>query len=165
MTLRESMASKSCEWHSPTLPLATNRRREARPTSSGQKRLALTGVAICEGSRRTAALKHWTFEQLATIAGAPPKYLGPLGSQRRGDSAGHEANLCELDFFHAIAYRARRVRCHVCAKEFSAEGVHRLILGAGEVLSLSDAGGMGEVPWDPGRNHVSAGRSPDLFEK
>src|SRR5215204_1152256 len=36
------------------------------------------GLAICESSGRTAALTHWSFEQLATIAGAPPKYLRSL---------------------------------------------------------------------------------------
>ena len=36
------------------------------------------GLAICEASGRTAALTHWSFEQLATIAGAPPKYLRTL---------------------------------------------------------------------------------------
>ena len=30
------------------------------------------GLTICEASGRTAELTHWSFEQLATIAGAPP---------------------------------------------------------------------------------------------
>ena len=35
-------------------------------------------LALREPSGRTAALTHWSFEQLATIAGAPPKYLRTL---------------------------------------------------------------------------------------
>lgn len=35
-------------------------------------------LVLCEASGRTAALTHWSFEQLATIAGAPPKYLRTL---------------------------------------------------------------------------------------
>jgi hypothetical protein len=36
------------------------------------------GLALYESSGPTAALTHWSFEQLATIAGAPPKYLRSL---------------------------------------------------------------------------------------
>src|SRR5262245_21095214 len=36
------------------------------------------GLTLLEASGRTAALTHWSFEQLATIAGAPPKYLRSL---------------------------------------------------------------------------------------
>ena len=35
-------------------------------------------LALRDPSGRTAALTHWSFEQLATIAGAPPKYLRTL---------------------------------------------------------------------------------------
>jgi hypothetical protein len=35
-------------------------------------------IALRDGSSRPAALTHWSFEQLATIAGAPPKYLRTL---------------------------------------------------------------------------------------
>ena len=35
-------------------------------------------LALRDPSDRTAALTHWSFEQLATIAGAPPKYLRTL---------------------------------------------------------------------------------------
>jgi AraC-like DNA-binding protein len=35
-------------------------------------------LVLCEASGRTAALTHWSFEQLAAIAGAPPKYLRTL---------------------------------------------------------------------------------------
>ncbi|HLA13771.1 MAG TPA: hypothetical protein VJZ25_01995, partial [Gemmatimonadaceae bacterium] len=35
-------------------------------------------LVIRESSGRTAALTHWSFGQLATIAGAPPSYLRTL---------------------------------------------------------------------------------------
>ena len=35
-------------------------------------------LALRDPSGRPAALTHWSFEQLATIAGAPPKYLRTL---------------------------------------------------------------------------------------
>ena len=44
------------------------------------------GLAICEASGRTAALTHWSFEQLATIAGAPPKYLRSLPAPIASDA-------------------------------------------------------------------------------
>src|SRR5215211_6005948 len=44
------------------------------------------GLAICESSGRTAALTHWSFEQLATIAGAPPKYLRSLPAPIASDA-------------------------------------------------------------------------------
>ena len=40
------------------------------------------GLTIRESSGRTAALTHWSFEQLATIAGAPPKYLRSARTDR-----------------------------------------------------------------------------------
>ena len=44
------------------------------------------GLAICESSGRTAALTHWSFEQLAMIAGAPPKYLRSLPAPIASDA-------------------------------------------------------------------------------
>jgi hypothetical protein len=44
------------------------------------------GLAICESSGRTASLTHWSFEQLATIAGAPPKYLRSLPAPIASDA-------------------------------------------------------------------------------
>jgi hypothetical protein len=35
-------------------------------------------LALCDPVSGTAPLTHWSFEQLATIAGAPPKYLRSL---------------------------------------------------------------------------------------
>jgi Domain of unknown function (DUF932) len=44
------------------------------------------GLAICESSGRMAGLTHWSFEQLATIAGAPPKYLRSLPAPITSDA-------------------------------------------------------------------------------
>src|ERR687892_2446094 len=44
------------------------------------------GLTIRESSGRTAALTHWSFEQLATIAGAPPKYLRSLPAPIAADA-------------------------------------------------------------------------------
>src|SRR6202171_1574509 len=40
--------------------------------------VATDALALHEASGRPAALTHWSFEQLATISGAPPKYLRTL---------------------------------------------------------------------------------------
>jgi hypothetical protein len=47
------------------------------------------GLALCESSGRSAALTHWSFEQLATIAGAPPKYLRSLPAPIASDAINH----------------------------------------------------------------------------
>ncbi|MPZ20979.1 MAG: hypothetical protein GEV06_24210 [Luteitalea sp.] len=44
------------------------------------------GLALRESSGRTAGLTHWSFEQLATIAGAPPKYLRSLPAPIASDA-------------------------------------------------------------------------------
>ncbi len=43
-------------------------------------------LTIRESSGHTAALTHWSFEQLATIAGAPPKYLRSLPASIASDA-------------------------------------------------------------------------------
>jgi len=56
-------------------------RIEERPIETGTFRTEAddTGdLVIRETSDRTAALTHWSFGQLATIAGAPPRYLRTL---------------------------------------------------------------------------------------
>src|SRR3954454_1570252 len=42
-------------------------------------------LAFRESSGRTAALTHWSFGQLATIAGAPPNHLRSLPASPAGD--------------------------------------------------------------------------------
>ena len=56
-------------------------RTEERPIETvefGTEAVSDDVLALREPSGRTAALTHWSFEQLATIAGAPPKYLRTL---------------------------------------------------------------------------------------
>ena len=56
-------------------------RTEERPIETvefGTEAVSDDVLALRDGSGRPAALTHWSFEQLATIAGAPPKYLRTL---------------------------------------------------------------------------------------
>src|SRR5437762_9774652 len=46
-------------------------------------------LVICESSGRTAALTHWSFGQLATIATAPPQYLRSLPAAIASDAINH----------------------------------------------------------------------------
>src|SRR5688572_4045575 len=60
---------------------ARRTRLEERPIETGEFRTEATDtddLVIRETSGRTAALTHWSFGQLATIAAAPPSYLRTL---------------------------------------------------------------------------------------
>ena len=59
---------------------ARRQQLEERTIETGEFRTeAVDGdLAFCESSGRTATLTHWSFGQLATIAGAPPNYLRSL---------------------------------------------------------------------------------------
>jgi len=52
--------------------------RDVETVDFGTEAVADDLIALRDGSDRPAALTHWSFEQLATIAGAPPKYLRTL---------------------------------------------------------------------------------------
>jgi hypothetical protein len=52
--------------------------RDVETVDFGTEAVADDIIALRDGSDRPAALTHWSFEQLATIAGAPPKYLRTL---------------------------------------------------------------------------------------
>jgi hypothetical protein len=67
-------------------------RTEERSTPTGAFWTQAVGpdaLALCESSGRTAALTHWSFEQLATIAGAPPKYLRTLPAPIAAEAINH----------------------------------------------------------------------------
>src|SRR5512134_3810679 len=60
---------------------ARHARIEERPVETGTFRTEAVDtddLVIREPSGRTAALTHWSFGQLATIASAPPSYLRTL---------------------------------------------------------------------------------------
>jgi len=59
---------------------ARRRRIEEHTIETGEFRTEADGEALTlrESSSRTAALTHWSFGQLATIASAPPSYLRTL---------------------------------------------------------------------------------------
>lgn len=52
--------------------------RDIETVEFGTEAVSDDVIALRDASGRPAALTHWSFEQLATIAGAPPKYLRTL---------------------------------------------------------------------------------------
>src|SRR6476661_6517250 len=59
---------------------ARRQQLEQRTTETGEFRTEAVDddLAFRESSGRTATLTHWSFGQLATIAGGPPNYLRSL---------------------------------------------------------------------------------------
>ena len=51
--------------------------------------VALDALALRDASGRKAALTHWSFEQLAGIAAAPPTYLRTLPATIAADAINH----------------------------------------------------------------------------
>src|SRR3712207_2356736 len=63
---------------------ARRARIEERPIETGASKteaLDSDDLVIRESSGRSAALTHWSFGQLATIASAPPSYLRTLPAE------------------------------------------------------------------------------------
>src|SRR5437870_5647249 len=68
---------------------ARHARIEERPIETGEFRTEAIGtvdLVIRETSGQTAALTHWSFGQLATIASAPPNYLRTLPTSIAADA-------------------------------------------------------------------------------
>src|SRR4029077_18936807 len=68
---------------------ARRARINERPIETGEFRteaIDRDDLVIRETSGRTAALTHWSFGQLATIAGAPPNYLRTLPAAIASDA-------------------------------------------------------------------------------
>src|SRR5206468_755508 len=66
-------------------------RTEERVIETGNFRTEAvdTDTLTLRTSGRTAALTHWSFGQLATIAGAPPNYLRTLPASIAADALNH----------------------------------------------------------------------------
>src|SRR5688572_18978999 len=67
-------------------------RTRERTIDTGEFRttaVAKDALVLDEASGRQAALTHWSFEQLAAIAGAPPKYLRTLPAAIASDAINH----------------------------------------------------------------------------
>ncbi len=66
-------------------------RIEEQTVQTGAFRTEADGEALTlrESSTRSAALTHWSFGQLATIAGAPPNYLRSLPATIASDAINH----------------------------------------------------------------------------
>jgi hypothetical protein len=64
-------------------------RTEERAIATGEFRtepMAKDSLALLEATGRLSPLTHWSFEQLATVAGAPPKYLRTLPAGLASDA-------------------------------------------------------------------------------
>ena len=100
---------------------ARRNRIEERTIETGDFRTeAVTSdaLALREASGRTAALTHWSFEQLATIAGAPPKYLRTLPAAIASDAINYGLQRQRRDEQHAPRGPRRpvdRARDHITA--------------------------------------------------
>src|SRR5438309_1070886 len=70
---------------------ARRSRLEEQTIETGEFRTEACGEALTlrETSGRTAALTHWSFGQLATIAGAPPNYLRSLPATIASNAINH----------------------------------------------------------------------------
>src|SRR5438067_3043167 len=70
---------------------ARRSRLEEQTIEAGEFRTEAVGEALMlhETSSRTAALTHWSFGQLATIAGAPPNYLRTLPASTASHAINH----------------------------------------------------------------------------
>ena len=60
-------------------------------------------LVIRETSGRTAALTHWSFGQLATLAGAPPQYLRTLPATIASDAINHGLQRVPRDHHQVFA--------------------------------------------------------------
>src|SRR6184192_588802 len=67
---------------------ARRQQLEERSIETGEFRTEAVDddLAFRESSGRTATLTHWSFGQLATIAGAPPNYLRTLPASIAADA-------------------------------------------------------------------------------
>ena len=78
---------------------ARRQRIEERTIITGEFRTEAVDddLALRESSGRTAALTHWSFGQLATIASAPPNYLRSLPATIASDAINHGLQRVDRD--------------------------------------------------------------------
>ena len=97
------------------------------------------GLVLREPSGLTAGLTHWSFEQLAAIAGAPPKYLRTLPADLASSAINHGLRRHHRDEHVLYAERAEPWTIHAVTSQRYAR-VHHDELAA-RVLDL-----MAECP-------------------
>ena len=96
-------------------------RTEERPIETvdfGTEAVSDDVLALRDPSGRPAALTHWSFEQLATIAGAPPKYLRTLPAPIASAAINHGLRAAATGTASAVRRSGRtvdRARDHIAS--------------------------------------------------
>jgi hypothetical protein len=93
---------------------ARRTRLEERTTQTVDLQTEAVGpdVVLRDTSGRTAAMTHWSFGQLATLAAAPPSYLRTLPAEIASAAINHGLQRVERDQCQLFADRAERGAVH-----------------------------------------------------
>jgi hypothetical protein len=116
---------------------ARRARTEERKVETDQIRTEAAGdddLVLHETSDRTAAMTHWSFEQLAGIAGAPPKYLRTLPTEIASRAINHGLQRHRRDEHQLFADRTAPWTVHAITSPRYARVHHDEL--AGRVLDL-----------------------------
>jgi hypothetical protein len=116
---------------------ARRRRTEERTIETVALRteaVASDALALRDASGRHCALTHWSFEQLAGIAAAPPKYLRTLPAAIASDAINHGLRRQRRDQQQLLADRADPWTVHAITSQRYARVHHDEL--AGRVLDL-----------------------------
>jgi hypothetical protein len=116
---------------------ARRARIEERPIETGEFRTEADDtddLVIRESSGRTAALTHWSFGQLATIAGAPPTYLRTLPATIASSAINYGLQRQQRDEHQLFAERTAPWTVHAITSPRYARVHHHEL--AGRVLDL-----------------------------
>jgi len=98
--------------------------------------IASDALTLCDASGRRSDLTHWSFEQLASIAGAPPKYLRTLPAAIASDAINFGLRRQARDRHQLFADRAAPWTVHAITSPRYARVHHDEL--AGRVLDLMD---------------------------
>jgi len=98
--------------------------------------VASDALALCDASGRPSDLTHWSFEQLAGIAGAPAKYLRTLPAPIAAEAINHGLRRQDRDRHQLFADRAEPWTVHAITSPRYARVHHDEL--AGRVLDLMD---------------------------
>ena len=91
-------------------------------------------LAICNTSGRTAALTHWSFGQLATLASAPPSYLRTLPAAIASSAINYGLQRFARDEYQLFIERTAPWTVHAITSPRYARVQHDEL--AGRVLAL-----------------------------
>jgi hypothetical protein len=141
---------------------ARRQRLEERSIETGTFRteaLDTDDLAICETSGRIAALTHWSFGQLATIAAAPPQYLRSLPAPIASDAINYGLQRVSRDEHQLFAEDTAPWTVHAITSPRYARVHHDEL--ASRVLDLGVA--VGWLRAMPGREIPAPTQRPDMF--